>query len=237
MPTRLSGIQQLAPIPTANLHQQVYHQLRQAIMTGKFRPGEVLTLRGLAAAMGTSIMPARDAVLRLAVERALESFSRGVRIPSIDLDQLDDVVRLRLVVEGEAASLAARRATAADLALIKQTCADAENALASQTISQFLVAEQAFHFSVYRAAHSQILQTVIETLWLQTGPVLALLIESEEGQTMSGVELVAHHRLIEAIQNRDGDAARSALTQDITDGSVICRRMVEAAWRKAGATQ
>jgi DNA-binding GntR family transcriptional regulator len=217
MARALSGIQQLAPVETASIHQQVYGKMRQAIMAGKFRPGEPLTLRGLAAALGTSIMPARDAVLRLAAERALESSGRGVRVPTLDLARLQDVTRFRIALEGEAASLASQRATDEDIRKIDANAALTVKAQASGQIHRFLAANQEFHFAVYRAAHSELLQSMIETLWLQIGPHLALLAESENGGDQKSIDLSAHTQLVAAIRARDSDAARAAVEADLRD--------------------
>src|SRR5687768_10906333 len=101
---KIGGLAQLAPVENSNLHQKVYIQLREAIMSGKFRPGESVTLRGLASALGTSVMPARDAVLRLVTERALHSTGRSVKVPSLTFEQLQDIERFRILLEGEGAS-------------------------------------------------------------------------------------------------------------------------------------
>ena len=223
----LSGIQQLAPVETASIHQQVYGEMRHAIMAGKFRPGEPLTLRGLAAALGTSIMPARDAVLRLAAERALESTGRGVRVPTLDLTRLQDVTRFRIALEGEAASMAAGRATADDLKKIETTAALTVKAQAGGQIHRFLAANQEFHFAVYRAAHSELLQSMIETLWLQIGPHLALLAESEQNGGAITIDLGAHTQLVEALRARDGDAARAAIEADLRDSVDIYAPFVQ----------
>ena len=228
MPKRLTGIEQLAPIDSANLHQQVYSQLRQAIMSGKFRPGEALTLRGLAAALKTSIMPARDAVLRLVVEHALESSGRGVRVPTLDISRLEDVCRFRIALEGEAAALAAERATAAEIIKIEQCGGRVIKARASNHRSRFLAANQEFHFAVYRAAHSDLLQSMIETLWLQIGPHLALLTDTEQSD-QTEIDLSAHDDLIAALKARDSKAARAAIESDLKDSTDIYRPYVQQA--------
>jgi DNA-binding GntR family transcriptional regulator len=80
-----------------------------------------------------------------------------------------------------------------------------------------LAANQAFHFAVYRAAHSDLLQSMIETLWLQIGPHLALLGESQSCEDANAVDLTAHDQLVAAIQRRDPEAARAAIAADLSD--------------------
>ncbi len=219
----LSGIDQLAPVDNANLHQQAYGQLREAMMAGKFRPGESITLRGLAAALGTSIMPARDAILRLVAERALESHGRSVRVPLLNIDRLRDVERFRVALEGEAAALAATRASTAEIEAIAAADMRCIKTLASGKVDKFIAANQQFHFAIYRAAHSDLLLSMIETLWLQIGPYLAYAAQYSHENTFEGLDLDAHVRMVAALRARDPEAARAALAADLKDSTDIYR--------------
>lgn len=216
----LGGLAHLGRVEASNIHQQVYGQMRQAIMAGKFEPGEVLTLRALAAALGTSIIPARDAVLRLVTERALEDSGRSVRVPRLTLAELHDIERFRIALEGDAAALAAERGTAADLATVKAAAARADRACTDNRLDRFLVANQEFHFAVYRAAHSSVLQSLIETLWLQIGPHLGVVVHKLRDRNLAeNIDLGSHGRLIAALQARDPVAARDALAEDLRDST------------------
>lgn len=230
-----SGLAQLAPLESTNLHQQAYAQLRQAIMSGKFEPGETLTLRRLAAALGTSVMPARDAVLRLIAERALEPEGRSVRVPVMTLGRLQDVTRMRLALEGEAAMLAAERATPAEIAAMKSSNAAAIRAQSSGRMAKFLTANEEFHFAVYRGAHSELLTSLIESLWLQVGPYLGYLVRAESDTAVLAADLSSHATLIEAIERRDPEAARAALVADLKDANDIYRPFSASAPETAAA--
>lgn len=221
MEKKLRGLDQLPPVETTTINQRIYEMLRHAIMAGKFRPGESMTLRGLAAALGTSIMPARDAVLRLITERALETHGRSVRIPVHDIETLRDVERFRVALEGEAAALAAERCTPQDIATIEAAHAACRKAQKAGRFEEFLTANQDFHFAVYRAARSELLQSMIETLWLQIGPHLAALIIHMRTEGMSEVDLGAHDRLIAALKARDAEGARIALAADLKDSTDV----------------
>ena len=165
------------------------------------------------------MIPARDAVLRLVTERALESSRRSVRVPVLRLDQLQDVERFRILVEGEACALAAERATAAEVAAIQQAAARVDKAHAGDRIDRFLIANQEFHFAVYRAAHSDLLQSMIETLWLQIGPYLGFLVDQKD--LAQSIALVHHRELVAAIRARDPAAARTALAADLKDSTDV----------------
>ena len=71
-----------SPAPdNSSLSDRVYAALRLALLSGKFMPGETLSLRTLAASLGTSPMPVRAAVQRLIAEKALvQTASRAIMV-------------------------------------------------------------------------------------------------------------------------------------------------------------
>ncbi len=62
----------LARLERETLHERAYDEVKKAIMGGAIAPGEPMTIRALAKALGTSVMPVREALRRLVAERALE---------------------------------------------------------------------------------------------------------------------------------------------------------------------
>src|ERR1700709_1393421 len=108
MKTRIKGMKPIDGSVTKGA--QAYEQIKQAILQAQFRPGEVLSIRTLAASLGTSTMPGREAGTRLITERALEALpNRGLRVPVLSDDDVQDVLRARFVLEGLAVELAAAR--------------------------------------------------------------------------------------------------------------------------------
>jgi DNA-binding GntR family transcriptional regulator len=88
-----------------------YRELRAAPMRGELLPATTLTLRALADRLGTSVMPIREAVSRLAAEHAVEPRpNRAIRVPDSSRTEIDHLWRIRLLIESEAAALAATTA-------------------------------------------------------------------------------------------------------------------------------
>src|SRR5580704_5437217 len=100
----------IGPVERETLNDRVYRELKNSIMAGSFKPGSELTLRSVADALGTSLMPVRDAMRRLVSERALEVLpSRKIALPVLTVDKFLELRRIRLLLEGEAAALAAEK--------------------------------------------------------------------------------------------------------------------------------
>jgi DNA-binding GntR family transcriptional regulator len=145
-------------------------------------------------------------------------------VPLLALDELRDVERFRILLEGEAAALAAVRSNDDDLLAIEQAAARAERAHRSNKIDPFLTANREFHFAVYAAAHSDLLQSMIEKLWLQVGPHLGALVDSVEQSGFADiVDLEPHHALVRALKSRDAEGARAALAADLEDSTDVYR--------------
>jgi DNA-binding GntR family transcriptional regulator len=210
---------QLAPVGRETVQDRVYSELRRALIGGLFEPSQVLTIRGLADALVTSTMPVREALGRLITEKALEALpNRSVRVPPITLDRIDDLLRARILIEGEAIALAAGRMGPRDIAVIEGMLREWDEMRAlkhKKDVDREVTLNQSFHFEIYRACGSAVLIPMIESLWLQSGPCIRVAIYafSEAGE----VDTAHYHRsIVAALAAGDGDAARAALVADIS---------------------
>lgn len=209
----------LAPVGRDTVQDRVYQELRRALIGGLFAPGQVLTIRQLADALATSTMPVRDAVGRLITEQALEILpNRSIRVPPVTADRIADLLRARILIEGEAMSLAATRMTPPQLTTIRAIMQDWEQmrpGATPQTVDREVALNHAFHFEIYRACGSTVLLPMIESLWLQSGPFTraAIYAFSEAGANDAAR---FHHDIVAALEKGDASAARAALVADIS---------------------
>ena len=189
-------------------------RLREALVQGRFVPGQALKIRDLAEAFGTSTQPVRAAIKQLVAEQALQALpNRSARVPLLDRTKLEDLTRVRIAVEGLAVELAAQHATKADVRTVRdmldwRAADDAEH----------LARHRDFHFTVYRLAQSPTLMPIIESLWLQLGPYLRQATTLVQGQAM---EHRHHHALIAALEAHDPAAARAAIVDDIHGSAML----------------
>lgn len=217
----------LAPVGRESVQDRVYSELRRALISGLFAPGQVVTIRQLSDALMTSTMPVRDALGRLISERALEALpNRSIRVPPMTLERIDDLLRTRVLIEGEAIALAAPRMTPAVIATLRGYM-DQWQALRLDgdpaTVEQEAALNQAFHFEIYRACGSPVLIPMIESLWLQSGPCTraAIFAFSEAGESDSAH---FHLSMVEALAKADATAARAALIADISRPFAFLRK-------------
>lgn len=205
----------------STLQDGVYQQLRHALMTGLFDPGQTLTVAVLAEGCRVSQMPVREALRRLAAEKAVEIAASGsARVPAVSPARLADLCRARREVEGFAAELAAAQVTAAGLAAVE--AAAAAHAAARGDLLALLAHNRDFHFALYRASGSEVLTGIIETLWLRFGPYMRLLtlhlgpgFEPGFDAPRPEVGFRFHEAALRALRARDPAAARAAIAADI----------------------
>src|SRR5262245_18205620 len=84
----LSALDEVGSLLHETLGERVTGELRELLISGRLAPGEKLSLRRVAEALGVSMMPVREAVSRLAADKALEVLpGRAVRVPMLTLAQ------------------------------------------------------------------------------------------------------------------------------------------------------
>jgi DNA-binding GntR family transcriptional regulator len=165
----------IQPIERTTLSRRVYADLRELLISGQLQPGEKLTLRALSAALGTSAMPIREAVRQLGAEMALEILpNRSVRVPVMTKARFRELLLVRSALEGLAVEQAIVHMTEEQLARSRAAAADfaREMARPRPNIGRMILHNKELHFSIYRCAGLPLLLGMIETLWLQVGPVL-----------------------------------------------------------------
>ena len=205
------------------LQEWVYRQLREAIMTGQFIPGRSVTLRGVATMLEVSPMPVREAVRRLVSERALEAMdNRRVAVPRMTQDKLDELCRARIALEIAAAERALPAIDEKRLQRLRQLDTEINEAVGAGDDEAYLIKHRAFHFGIYDAAPSQVLLPLIESVWLQLGPFMRMVLRH-----LNSYEMDRHVEILDAIARRDARALSFAVEADIREGMGGLRAEVE----------
>ena len=101
-----SPLVRMQPIVHLTLSAKVYQDLRELIISGQLQPGERLTLAGMAKALGTSAMPVREAIQKLAADDALELLpNKSVRVPVMTRTRFRELVTINVKDTSQRAQL------------------------------------------------------------------------------------------------------------------------------------
>ncbi len=206
----------------------VYQQLRQALMNGQFDPDQSLTIAGLAETFGTSNMPVREALRRLAAENALEIATNGsARVPVVTRARLDDLCRARMNLEALATELAVPLLKEADLELLESIVSEQQTIGREKNIYTLIGKNQQFHFTIYRASGSEVLIQLIETLWLRFGPYMRVLSTHTAPMIKAGMAEPSgrHMTIVKALREKDVTSAREEVIADIQATQDVLRAL------------
>jgi DNA-binding GntR family transcriptional regulator len=197
-----------------SLNKAVYATLCDALIEGRFQPGDRLKIRDLAEQFGTSVTPIRDAVLCLVNDEAVIFRSpRDIRIPGLSEGRYREIRSIRVRLEGFAAETAAQLATSADIAALERILRENEQAIADGDRLKGTQLNQAFHFMLPQIAGLPVLNGMLRRLWLQMGPHIA------DVYVAAGRAMIDHHYpVVEALKRHDPAAAAMAIVDDILLG-------------------
>jgi DNA-binding GntR family transcriptional regulator len=210
----VSGTHTLVPVTRETLHEKIYHQIKEQLITGRFVPGQQLTLRSLARVLGTSLIPVRDALQRLESLGVLETqANRTMIVPQLSQEKLTEIREVRECLEGLAAERAARYAEPDDIQRLGTYVRMLEASAKAGDAIGFLRANWLFHIGVAEASKSSIIASMTEPLWLRMGPTIRL---SKPNRDRMIEALPCHYAAFEAIAAGDAAAARHAIAADIT---------------------
>jgi DNA-binding GntR family transcriptional regulator len=180
---------------------RVERQLRDGLIRGDYPPGTWLRQDDLAAELGVSKIPVREALQRLA-SASLVTFepNRGAVVRPLTESDAQEVFALRLAVEPELLHRAIGRHTIVDLAT-------AELALTSESRT-LTEANWDFHRALYDPARWPLALAIVETLNAAVAPYVLLYSEGLGGGAQSDAE---HHELLEHCRTGDAGSALRVL--------------------------
>lgn len=208
------------PLSTGpSLGYQAYGAVRDMITQGELKAGERVTERGLAALLGVSPTPVREAITRLIHERLLVRIDgRALEVTVPSLRRLYEATLLQAALRGVAARLAAEFATDEELADVARVHAEsllgtrraAEDAL---TGPDSIERRHSFHQMIDEASHAP---SVIDMLATAEAFGRALRDRAQRSAAAEGIirqALGEHQAILDALLARDGDRAEALMRE------------------------
>ncbi|HYI32686.1 MAG TPA: GntR family transcriptional regulator [Glaciibacter sp.] len=208
-----------------SLTERTIEAVREAIRTRALVPGELYSVYQLAAELGVSRSPVRDALLRLA-ETGMVRFerNRGFRVLVPGARELAEILAVRLALEVPAARRAARIAGIPDLARLRGEYGAMEEAASAGDEPLFLMHDQRLHALILELAGNSYVARVIDNLRDATRLVGASTIE--HSRTLHDVQR-EHLPIIEAVEANDPERAALAMEHHLTEtGRLLLREAV-----------
>jgi DNA-binding GntR family transcriptional regulator len=191
--------------PTAQ--EAILLELRRFIVTGTLRPGEKIVQDALAAKLGVSRVPLREALKILEGEgQVTYAAHRGYSVTELSLSDLLEVYRIREILEAEAVTVAMPLVTPADIKAMEEAERDVQAAARIGDVIAMTSANRRFHFILIEACALPRLVWLIRLSWDATEVYRAVYYNEENNRAVVEVE---HAALVAAV--KAGDAAKALL--------------------------
>lgn len=203
-----------AAAPRANT-RLAYDAIRARIVDGKVAPGQWLRESTVADSLGLSRTPVREALRMLATEGVVEMVpNRGARVISWTPADIDEVYRLRALLEGHGAALAARTATREQVSHIRRLGELYEQAIESAVPGhdETVRCNNEFHAAILAASGSPRLTNLLDVI--SSGPMVTQAVSrySDDDRRRS---VLQHRDILTAIAHGDAELAESAMRSHI----------------------
>jgi DNA-binding GntR family transcriptional regulator len=196
------------------LSEDVARHVRQRIFEGRYAAGEYIRLEQLAAELGISVTPVREALLGLRAEGLLvQRPHRGFMVLPVTDRDIADVSSVQAHIGGELAARAASNITDAQLAELKEIQKQLEQAYGTEDHESAVRLNHEWHRAVNVAAESPKLSQLMGQITRYAPESVFPAVEGWPARSIKD-----HRRVIAALAARDGERARAAMSEHFTAG-------------------
>lgn len=183
--------------------ESVLTELRDMIGSGRLAPGQQIVQESLSTTLGVSRVPIREALRVLEGEGQVVHFpNRGYFVANLTVEDLEEVYRIRALLEDEALRIAIKLLTDEDIDYIENILSEVEVAAQQRKISGLTDTNRRFHFAIFEACNMPRLVRMIRTLWDATDAYRGVYFASPSNLH----EMEHEHRdMVQALRDRDAD--------------------------------
>lgn len=198
-----------------SLRDQAYDKLKTKIINCDLRPGEAVTVAELSADLGLGRTPVVQAVDRLVIEGLLEMMPRkGIVVSPISLDEVLDLIEVRILNESQAVRWAAGKATAGEIATMAANLEEMRKSAEERDVERLIQLDRDFHRLISAAAGNPVLAEFLGNLHDRSLRYWFVSLRAQDHNTRVCDQ---HAAIIAAIRARNADAAEAAIRTHITD--------------------
>ena len=209
------------------LKSRLYQRILVDIIIGALAPGEQLDENALAKRYGGGLAGIREALARLSLEGLVVRRARvGTSVAPLDLMSAREAFEARCLIEVHCAGLAAVHASDAEIAAIRATMDDGEEAVRNNDQAALAAMDEAFHVAVAEGSHNRTLAKMVVTLHHQTARYWLYAMRGPA--THESIAALNEHRaLADVIARRDAPHARAEMLKVLGDFPAEMKRSLE----------
>ena len=191
----------------------VLNAIRDSILEGRYPLGSRLDQQALAEELGVSVIPIREALRKLEAKGLVRIYPRrGVFVAEPSVDDLEEIYRIREVLEELATQVAVPSLSSQALKQLSDIIEQMERAAADDDLVALLELDRAFRFTIYDASPQPILLGVLSSLWDRASLYQRLYGRSSERVRQTLARYIEIHAACEA---GEAEAAGQAVREHI----------------------
>lgn len=208
---RRPRLAQVTPEVLVSVSEAVTRMLREAILQGRLRRGERLVQEELAAELGVSRQPVREALRRLETEGLIVQLpQRGFVVREYRDEDVRENYHLRQLLESEAARLAAQRIEPDEVEELRALNRALAEAVEAGDTSTMVEVNAQFHRLVHEAARMPYLARLIQQLWAGHTVFTPLFVPGRAPRSVA-----EHEEILQALADRNPERAATAMREHI----------------------
>lgn len=206
------------------LRDVVFNTLREAILKGELKPGERLMELQLAAKLGVSRTPIREAIRMLEQEGLAVTVPRkGAEVAKMTEKDMEDVLVIRAALDQLAVELACDAITEEQLKKLQISGKNFENSLKTDNLKKLAQADVEFHEVIYEAAGNIKLVTMLNNLREQMYRYRVEYLKDDSKYP----ELIREHQAImEGIRTKDKKHVSEVMKKHVLNQAVAVKNMI-----------
>lgn len=199
----------LKPIKLIPAREMVAIRLREAIMLRELKEGDLITLEDIANQLDVSITPVREAFQILESELLIKRRpNKSAIVLGISHKSLQDHYEARMILESEAAAMAAREGS--DISEIIEIHNQTDRMLSEGNVDEYSNTNYSFHLAIWEASGNDKIKAMLSSIW--NGLSMDVAITEMEYAKLSHRE---HSGIVKAISSHDTELARKLMKDHI----------------------
>lgn len=207
-----------------SLTSLIFDRIREDILNGRYLTGDKLVEIKLADELGVSRTPVREALKQLELDGLVDNIpNRGVVVKGISQDDIDDILTIRLCIEGLVGQWAAERILDEEVKELEEIFDLMEFYTSKGDFDKIFELNTKFHETLYKATKSRYLEGVLKDfqLFIKSSRNNSL---KTEGRLLTALE--EHRNILDAIKNHDRESTRKSLVKHISESNENIKSLV-----------
>lgn len=207
-----------------SLTSLIFDRIREDILNGRYLTGDKLVEIKLADELGVSRTPVREALKQLELDGLVDNIpNRGVVVKGISQDDIDDILTIRLCIEGLVGQWAAERILDEEIKELEEIFDLMEFYTSKGDVDKIFELNTKFHETLYKATKSRYLEGVLKDfqLFIKSSRNSSL---KTEGRLFTALE--EHRNILAAIKNHDRENTRNSLVKHISESNENIKSLV-----------